>query len=201
MRKLSILSLTLLLILCMMSGTVFASGTSNSDDVNSKQIQMIKPKNQEEARKINDKIYEGNPTITHAVKVDSSSQTNDTVGLLAESLPYSFTFNFDSNLSSRTIDNDVDGGTIKIHSNGDWVDKPNEYEGSELAYYDITLYSGGTSLGTIRYDIGYAEVGTWNNVPSGNISFTMSKNVLTWSGAPYPSYDGHISGSGTVSHN
>lgn len=161
-----------------------------------KQIKLISPASVEEAKKTHENIYSDTPFIKEAspgTGTDYSKQSIETADL-----PYYFTFDFDSNLTSKKFDNNG-GGTIRITANAEWEELPNEYEDSEFAYYDVTLHAGGRSQGTFRFKIGSWQHADWTNVPEDeNMYFTLSKHVMTWSGAPYPGYNGDIIGSGTV---
>jgi hypothetical protein len=158
-----------------------------------KEIKMYEPKSTEEAQEIYDKVYSETPFIKNA-----SEGKGDEISPDAVNLPYYFNFDFDKTMTSISIYNNDDGGTIRITANADWVQKPNEYEGSPYNYYDVTLYADNKNKGTYRFDIGAWQHADWYNIPSGNFYFVMTKHVYTWDDSPYPGYDGNISGSGEV---
>jgi len=160
-----------------------------------KEIKMHSAASLEESIQLSEKVYAETPFIKNASAgrgIDVSSFESRAVPL-----PYYFNFNFDSNLISSTITNN-NSGTVRITANGDWVQKPNDFEGTIYDNYDITLYAGGVSQGTYRFDTGGWQHADWTNVPTGDMYFIMSKDPTTWTGAPRPGYDGNISGSGEI---
>lgn len=190
MKKTLKIFFSLATVLLLFSNSAYAKDTF---DKKQKEIVMIKPSSLNEAIKIHNSVYEGNPAIQNAAPAESGSNGGGLISIEAVSLPYNFTFDFDSTLTSTSISH-PSSGTITITATGNW-EEPDEYQYTPLDYYDITLYAGSTSQGTVRYRTGVTLVGTWSNVPSGNISFVMTKHRDTWS---TPDWNGDISGSGVV---
>ncbi len=127
------------------------------------------------------------------------SSDDEFLSINSYSLPYQFTFDFDSNLKSQTFN--VTSSTVRIYAQGEWEDPDAEAEwlNTEYNYFDITLYSNsGTNYGTVRYTPnGILQYGQWTNLPSGDYYFYMSKHRITWSN-PNTGYNGDIVGSGEV---
>ncbi|MEK5028637.1 hypothetical protein [Paenibacillus sp. FSL M7-1046] len=184
------------LILCMFMILAFSTSAYANEAVDSdqKDVVMSKPSSLNEALIINNEIYGNNPLIQNAVQVNSTLNNAGLSTFASAQMPYSFDFEFDSTLTSSQIEH-TSAGRVTITASGDWEDKENPYKDSDKDYYDITLYSGITSLGTVRYPTGGTYVGTWENVPKGKIDFKMTKHRLTWS---TEHLNGDIKGSGTV---
>ncbi|GIP19485.1 hypothetical protein J40TS1_51270 [Paenibacillus montaniterrae] len=211
--RLAMLSFSLLLLLTISSSYVFA------EQLNSKEVQQFtqtaKSQNSEElqtegkrielynsidhnaAMQLANKVYSETPFIKLAPKVNENDIATNKA---ANYMPYYFDFSFNASLTSQTITNNT-AGTVRITATGSWDDYPNYYSGTQYDYYDITLYAGSQNLGTHRFLTGSWRHADWDNVPTGNIYFVMTKSFYTYSGAPYPGYNGTITGSGAALNN
>ncbi|URN96250.1 MAG: hypothetical protein NAG76_08570 [Candidatus Pristimantibacillus lignocellulolyticus] len=204
LRRLSLATLSLVMLLVFTTNAVFAETKSSNDTAkvlttediaeNGNVIELFAPNTRLEAIEIARKVYAETPSITMAEEVTENTFLN---AKAAENMPYYFSFDFDSTLTSSTIVNNT-AGTIRITASGDWVQSPNVYSGTQYDYYDITLYAGGVSKGTKRFKTGSWKHADWTNVPTGNIYFVMTKSYYTYTGAYSPDYIGDIVGDGAI---
>lgn len=165
MKKTLLLVICIVLVFGVFSATAFAQ-TKHAPDQNISTYEL----NGNQSLEIYNEIYNENPVIEYATPAGIST--------MASNLPYPFTFEFDSNLYSSTLNNT--SSTVKIHASATWQQEyaEEDWGATTYNYFDITLKdSGGNSLGTFRYPVdGTSYVGTWTNVPTGNIHFVMSKH-------------------------
>jgi|GEM_PF-2709183 len=120
----------------------------------------------------------------------------------ASALPYDFTFNFDSYLSSQDYDNKK--STVYISTKAKWesTEAKNRFLGTDHNYYDIELYDDNGAVSVVRYPVveNTTYTGTFKNVAVGEVSFTMSKPSRTWSEVVNGDeiFDGDVIGNGTI---
>lgn len=157
-------------------------------------LKFIEPSTSDESLQTQNLIYSQTPFIKDATPGKGESE----VGIFAVTLPYYFSADFDSNLTSTTMTNGS-STTVRITSLLTWEDwNASQNLPNEFNYYDITLYANGASKGTYRFTPNGWHHADWT-VPAGaNMYFYMSKHVNTWTGAQYFITNGDLSGSGTV---
>lgn len=194
------LIITIITFLCLMSLLTSLASAQDLGQQKPQKIKLFEVSEEEAAKYVID-----TSNIEYAIPVDSDFEGNS-IRLQAESIPYYFEFEFDSNLVSQDIMNTVDNATIYITSVAEWQnpEAEEEFRGSEYNYYDITLYGPKRYSKTVRYiPNGKKQIGTFTGVPKGEIYFYMSKHRLTWSkyldGREV--FDGDIEGDGKVHYN
>uniref|UniRef100_UPI0002884A4B hypothetical protein n=1 Tax=Paenibacillus senegalensis TaxID=1465766 RepID=UPI0002884A4B len=138
------------------------------------------------------------PQVIHHIQAtmvelsDEGEVTTSDISALAESLPFNFEFDFYANLTSRTFSNTQSNVTIRIND-ACWAD-PDHFAWPDQ-FFRLSLYAGGSLAGwadiPIECDGGASSISVnFDNIPSGEIYFVMSKPVST--------YDGNLVGTGRI---
>lgn len=195
----------LVVILALVLGTVnIASAASINSTTNDSTIKTFEVSEQDRQyfdALIENAKKEGKYSFSYAVPL---VEPKGFIQPLATSLPYNFTFNFDSYLYSQDFDNKK--STVYISTKAKWetTAAKNQFSGTTYNYYDIELFDDNGAVSVVRYPVveNTTYIGTFNNVAVGEISFTMSKPSQTWSEVVEGKeiFDGDVIGTGTINN-